>query len=89
MRRLVPAAVALAFLVLVPLAGRTEDRQLNLKCVSKIGDNMYRASNKTVVWTRYYGHDAACEDAEVRLGSDPRITWRNGEYCWVVNVAER
>ncbi len=88
MRRLVPAA-ALALLVLVPLVGRTEDRQLKLKCVRKIGDNMYRASNKTVVWTRYCGHDAACEDAEVRLGSDPRITWRNGEYCWVVNVAER
>ncbi len=88
MRRLAPAA-ALALLVLVPLAGRTEDRLLKLKCVNKIGDNMYRAKDKTVVWTQHCSHDAACEDAEVRLGSDPRITWRNGEYCWVVNVAER
>ncbi len=89
MRRALFLAAALALLILFPPVGRSEDRLLKLKCVNKIGDNMYRASNKTVVWTQHCSHDATCEDAEVRLGSDPRITWRNGEYCWVVNVAER
>jgi hypothetical protein len=49
---------------------------------------MYRAKSKTVVWTEHCSHEAACEDAEVRLGSDPRITWHDGSYCWVLKVAE-
>ncbi len=76
-------------LALVSSGGTAQDRVLALKCVNKIGDNMYRAKNKTVVWTEHCSHEAACEDAEVRLGSDPRITWRDGSYCWVLNVAER
>ncbi len=88
MRRGWPLAAA-TVLLLLPLTARTDDRLLKLKCVNKIGDNMYRAKNRTVVWTQHCSHDASCEDVEVRLGSDARITWRNGDYCWVVNVAER
>ena len=88
MRRvLLPAAFCL-FALLAP-AGLAQDRLLRLSCVNKIGDNMYRAKNRTVVWTEHCTHEAACEDVEVRLGSDPRVTWHDGSYCWVVRVAER
>ena len=88
MRRIFPLAAAFALVLLSP-AGLAEDRLLKLKCVNKIGENMYRAKNKTVVWTEHCGHEAACEDVDVRLGSDPRITWRDGSYCWVLKLAER
>ncbi|HVN74738.1 MAG TPA: hypothetical protein VMT19_00360 [Thermoanaerobaculaceae bacterium] len=88
MRRTLLVAAA-GLLALLPPAGVAEDRIFKLECVTKIGDNMYRAKNRTVVWTEHCSHDASCEDVEVRLGSDPRITWHNGEYCWVLKVAER
>jgi len=81
--------VALSLLTLLSSPGLSQDRLLKLKCVNKIGDNMYRAKNKTVVWTEHCSHEAACEDVEVRQGSDPRITWHDGSYCWVLKVAER
>jgi hypothetical protein len=88
MRRSVLMAAVCALVLLSP-AGFADDRLLKLKCVNKIGDNMYRAKNKTVVWTEHCGHEAVCEDADVRLGSDSRITWHDGSYCWVLKVAER
>ncbi|MBZ5587013.1 MAG: hypothetical protein LAO05_00435 [Acidobacteriia bacterium] len=88
MRRSIPLAAAFVLALLSP-AGFGEDRLLKLKCVNKVGDNMYRAKNKTVVWTEHCSHEAACADAEVRLGSDPRIIWQDGTYCWVLKVAER
>jgi len=76
--------------LLAALAVATGDiRILRLKCVNTIGDNMYRAKDKTVVWTQHCSHDARCEDVEVRLGDDARITWADGSYCWVLRVAER
>lgn len=89
MRRALFMAFALVLLVVFAPAGKGEDRTLKLKCVTKIGDNMYRAKNRTVVWTEHCGHEAKCEDVEVRIGSDPRISWADGSYCWVLNVAER
>jgi hypothetical protein len=88
MRRACLAAAAFAALT---LASSTpgDVRILKLKCVNQIGDNMYRAKDKTVVWTEHCSHEARCEDAEVRLGDDPRITWSDGSYCWVLKVAER
>jgi len=88
MRRAFTLAAVFALALLAP-AGLAEDRVLTLKCVNKIGDNMYRAKNKTVVWTEHCSHEATCEDVGVRLGSDSRITWRDGSYCWVLKVAER
>ncbi len=87
MRRslVVAAALLLASLAL----GAGDVKILRLKCVNKIGDNMYRGKDKTVVWTEHCSHDARCEDAEVRLGDDARITWADGSYCWVLRVAER
>lgn len=87
MRRLLVVAAALLLVVLA--AGASEVKILRLKCVNTIGDNMYRAKNKTVVWTEHCSHDAKCEDVEVRLGDDARITWGDGSYCWVLKVAER
>ena len=87
MRRLLVVAAALLLVVLTVGAG--EVKILRLKCVNTIGDNMYRAKNKTVVWTEHCSHDAKCEDVEVRLGDDARITWSDGSYCWVLKVAER
>ncbi len=87
MRRWVVGGAAVLLSVLAVGAG--EIRILKLKCVNTIGDNMYRAKNKTVVWTEHCSHEARCEDVEVRLGDDPRITWADGSYCWVLKVAER
>jgi hypothetical protein len=50
---------------------------------------MYRAKDRTVVWTQHCSYDPKCEDAQLRIGSDPRITWRDGSCCWVLKVAER
>jgi hypothetical protein len=86
MRGTLAVAAALMMLAAGP-AGCGEDQLLKLKCVGKIGDNMYRAAEGTVVWTEHCGHEAKCEDAEVRRGNDPRIAWRDGSYCWVVKVA--
>ena len=88
MRRARLLGAAFAALVLA-LPGAGDIRILKLKCVNKIGDNMYRAKDKTVVWTEHCSHEARCEDVEVRLGDDARITWSNGSYCWVLKVAER
>jgi hypothetical protein len=88
MRRACVAAMAFAALALT-LPSRGDIRILKLKCVNKIGDNMYRAKDKTVVWTEHCSREAKCEDVEVRLGDDARITWSDGSYCWVLKVAER
>jgi hypothetical protein len=88
MRRACLTAAAVAVLALA-LPSPGEIRILTLKCVNTIGDNMYRAKNKTVVWTQHCSHEAKCEDVEVRLGDDSRITWNDGSYCWVLKVAER
>ena len=86
MRLRLALIAALAILVWLPV-GLADEQLMKLKCVDKIGDNMYRAEDRTVVWTQYCGHEAKCESAEVRRGSDARITWRDGSYCWVINVA--
>ncbi len=88
MRRALMIAAVFALSVFSP-TGFGEDRTLNLTCVDKIGDNMYRAKDRTVVWTEHCGHEAKCEKATVRLGSESRITWEDGSYCWVLKVAER
>jgi hypothetical protein len=88
MRRGLLIAAVVAFIAVSP-AGLGEDRTLSLTCVDKIGENMYRAKNKTVVWTEHCSHEAKCENATVRIGSESRITWSDGSYCWVLKVAER
>lgn len=80
---------AACVLVVLSSAGLAQDRISQLRCVHKIGDNMYRAKDRTVVWTEHCSYDPKCEDAQLRIGSDPRITWRDGSYCWVLKVAER
>ena len=87
MRRALLIAAVVALVVVSPV-GLGEERTLSLTCVNKIGENMYRAKNRTVVWTDHCSHEANCENATVRLGSESRITWADGSYCWVVKVAE-
>ncbi len=87
--RLALMIAAVAALVVATPAGFGEDRTLSLACVDKIGDNMYRAKNRTVVWTEHCSHEARCENVTVRIGSESRITWEDGSYCWVIKVAER
>ncbi len=88
MRRASLLAAACALVVLSP-AGLAQDRLVQLQCVNKIGDNMYRAKNRTVVWTEHCSYDPRCESADLRFGGDSRITWRDGSYCWVLKVSER
>jgi hypothetical protein len=79
---------ALAFVH--PLGTFASDRTIALECTGKIGENMYRAGDGTVVWTESCGHDPSCEDAVVTLGNRTNgkvIRWNSGESCWVVNVA--
>lgn len=82
-------AAALLLMLPGPLAAPKRSDTLKLECVNKIGENMYRAKDGTVVWTEHCSHEAQCENATVTLASEQRITWANGEYCWVLRVAAR
>jgi micrococcal nuclease len=70
-----------------PQPTRTSDG--TLECFTKIGDNMYRAKNGTVVWTRACSHEPDCEDARVTEGSSPMIYFNRGAACWIINIARR
>jgi hypothetical protein len=80
------AAVAL----IGPLAASAQSRTVELSCVNKSGENMYRAADGSVVWTASCGHASVCADAVVTLGSTPSsgvIRWYGGGSCHVVNAS--
>jgi len=79
-----------AVVALSPLAALAQSRSVELSCVNKSGENMYRAADGSVVWTASCGHVSVCADATVTLGSTPNsgvIRWYGGGSCHVVNAA--
>ena len=71
-------------------AAPAESRRVELSCVNKAGENMYRAADGSVVWTASCGHASRCADAVVTLGTTPNsgvIRWYGGGSCHVVNAA--
>jgi hypothetical protein len=75
--------------VLSPVAASAQSRSVELSCVNKSGENMYRAADGSVVWTASCGHASVCADATVTLGSTPNsgvIRWYGGGSCHVVNA---
>jgi len=79
------AAVALS-----ALAAHAGSRTVELSCVNKSGENMYRAADGSVVLTDSCGHESRCADATVTIGSTPNsgvIRWYGGGTCHVVNAA--
>jgi len=77
---------------LSPLAAFAQSRSVELSCVNKSGENMYRAADGSVVWTASCGHTSVCADAVVTLGSTPNsgvIRWYGGGSCHVVNAVLR
>ncbi len=80
----------LAAAVIAPAMARAESRTVELSCVNKAGENMYRAGDGSVVWTASCGHDSRCADAIVTIGTTPNsgvIRWVGGGSCHVVNAA--
>jgi len=80
------AAVA----ALSQVAVLAQSRSVELSCVNKSGENMYRAADGSVVWTASCGHESRCADAVVTIGSTPSsgvIRWYGGGSCHVVNAA--
>ena len=80
----------LAAALLGPLATSAQSRSVELSCVNKAGENMYRAADGSVVWTASCGHASVCADAVVVLGTTPSsgtIRWYGGGSCHVVNAA--
>jgi len=72
-----------------PLAAPAQSRSVELSCVNKSGENMYRAADGSVVWTASCGHDSRCADAVVTMGTAPNsgvIRWYGGGSCHVVNA---
>lgn len=79
-----------AVLVVSAAAVHAESRRVELSCVNKSGENMYRAADGSVVWTASCGHASRCADAVVTLGTTPNsgvIRWYGGGSCHVVNAA--
>ena len=79
-----------AAVVLSPLTALAQSRSVELSCVNKAGENMYRAGDGSVVWTASCGHESRCADAIVTVGSTPNsgvIRWLGGGSCHVVNAA--
>ena len=79
-----------AALALSPLAARAGSRTVELSCVNKSGENMYRAADGSVVWTASCGQESRCADAAVTVGSTPNsgvIRWYGGGSCHVVNAS--
>jgi hypothetical protein len=79
-----------AALALGPLAAHAGSRTVELFCVNKSGENMYRAADGSVVWTASCGQESRCADASVTVGSTPNsgvIRWYGGGSCHVVNAA--
>jgi hypothetical protein len=71
-------------------AAQSQSRSVELSCVNKSGENMYRAADGSVVWTASCGHESRCADATVTIGSTPNsgvIRWIGGGSCHVVNAA--
>ena len=71
-------------------AAPAESRRVELSCVNKAGENMYRAADGSVVWTASCGHASRCADAVVTLGTTPNrgvIGWYGGGSCHVVKAA--
>ena len=71
-------------------AASAESRRVELSCVNKSGENMYRAADGSVVWTASCGHVSRCADAVVTLGTTPNsgvIRWYGGGSCHVVNAS--
>ena len=67
-----------------------ESRRVELSCVNKAGENMYRAADGSGVGTAACGHASRCADAVVTLGTTPNsgvIRWYGGGSCHVVNAA--
>jgi hypothetical protein len=79
-----------AVLAISTAAGWAESRRVELSCVNKSGENMYRAADGSVVWTASCGHESRCADATVTVGSTPNsgvIRWYGGGSCHVVNAS--
>jgi hypothetical protein len=75
---------------LSPLAAFAQSRTVELQCVNKSGENMYRAADGSVVLTDSCGQEPRCADASVTIGSTPNsgvIRWYGGGSCHVVNAA--
>lgn len=71
-------------------AAQAESRSVELSCVNKSGENMYRAADGSVVWTASCGHASRCADAVVTMGTTPNsgvIRWYGGGSCHVVNAS--
>jgi hypothetical protein len=71
-------------------AAAAESRRVELSCVNKSGENMYRAVDGSVVWTASCGHVSRCADAVVTMGTTPNsgvIRWYGGGSCHVVNAS--
>jgi hypothetical protein len=65
-------------------------RTVELQCVNKAGENMYRAADGSVVWTDSCGVASRCADATVTVSSSTNgsvIRWYGGGTCHVVNAA--
>jgi len=80
----------LAVAALSAPAAEAQSRSVELRCVNKAGENMYRAADGSVVWTASCGLDSRCADAVVTLGTTPNssvIRWYGGGSCHVVNAA--
>jgi hypothetical protein len=78
-----------AALALSALAAHAGSRTVELSCVNKSGENMYRAADGSVVWTASCGQESRCSDASVTVGSTPNsgvIRWYGGGSCHVVNA---
>ena len=80
----------IALTAMCPTGVLAADRTITLECTGKIGENMYRAGDGTVVWTESCGHVPLCDDAVVTLSqrtNGTMIRWSSGASCWVANVA--
>jgi micrococcal nuclease len=70
-----------------PPTGGSNRGASTFACLVRIGDNMYRDADRTVVWTQHCSYEPQCENAEIVEGSSPSIRWARGTTCWVVKVA--
>jgi hypothetical protein len=80
----------MALAALGAVAAHADSRTVELSCVNKAGENMYRASDGSVVWTDSCGHEPRCAEAIVHFGSTANsrtIHWIGGGTCHVVNAA--
>ena len=73
--------------MLIPLLLLALTANLDLSCVSKIGEDMYQAMDGTVVWTEACLVKAECVSATVRFEPRPTLLFREGKTCRVVKVA--